>query len=207
MTRAEPLVSDSCRMSLACAMRHYHDAPLSAILSIRPSDPERHNPLRERGSAYFRNRDGQVFAFDLSLHAVGTVLDLSGPQDRSDLDLIRNQAFYQHLAHICVALTSAYEHCPSELTAEKIVVLPACVPIMAMKAILSDAPSPFKSEQSQAAVVAMSSSVRDFLKRLDSADVKRSQIALISEAIPRLECGIWTGVLKMGLERWGDLSL
>lgn len=194
-------------MSVACAMRHYNDAPLSAMLSIQPSDPERHDPLRERGSAYFRNREGRVFSFDLSLHAVGTVLDLSGPQDRSDLDLIRNQAFYQHLAHVCVALTSAYTHCSAELTSEKIVVLPACIPIMAVKAILSDAPSPFKSEQSQAAVVAMSSSVRDFLKRLDAADVKRSQVALISEAIPHMERGIWTGVLKLGLEQWRELKL
>ncbi len=203
----DQLIPDSARMSLACAMRHYHDAPLSAILAIRRSDPDRHNPLREKGSAYFQDRAGYVFAFDLSLHAVGTTLDLSGPQDKSDLDLIRNQAFYQHLAHICVALTSAYEHCSPELTAEKIVVLPACVPIMATKAILSDDPSPFKTEQSQAAVVAMASSIRDFLKRLDYADIKRSQIALISEAIPRMERGVSKALLEAGLEPWKEVSL
>ena len=198
----------SARMSLACAMHHYRDAPLSAILSINRNDPERHNLLREKGSAYFKDNNGNVFAFDLSLHAVGTTLDLSGPHDNSDRDLIRNQAFYQHITHICVALTSAYEHCSSVLDGEKVVVLPACVPMMVTKAILSDnIPSPLKTEQSLAAVSAMESSVRDFLKGLDYADIKRCQIALISETIPRLENGVSKALLIAGLEAWQDVSL
>lgn len=210
MTNLEQLgnqmIPESSRFSLACAMRHYREAPLSAIIAIRESNPEDRDPLKEKGSAYFRDQSGRVFSFDLSLHAIGKRLDLADTPDASRLDLIRNQRFYQHLTHVCVAITSAYEHCPTETDAERIVVVPASLPIMAMKAILSDAPSPFRTEQSQAAVVAMSGEVRDFLRGLNYPDIKRTQITLISEALPKQEPGVLSGILKLGLERWEDLT-